>query len=364
MLKFGPNQLSTFGDGKLPNPFFGVFCLVVVVVLALVVVNVRRSVTGRQMLAVRSNERAAAAVGINVSGTKMLAFGLAAFVAGLGGALSGYNFGSVTALTFGSIASMTILAFAYLGGISSVTGAVIGGCIVTGGIVFTGLEEWFHVDQKYSLYVGGLGLIITAILNPEGIAGAFRARRSARHAPRRRGEAKPDLSRCDAGTRGALMALLETTALRVTYGGLRALDDVDVTVEQGQLVGLIGPNGAGKTTFIDALTGFTPATGGIRFADQDITGLPAHRRARLGLARTWQSLELFDDLTVVENLQVAADRQSARRLPARPGPAATSAATRRPSNARSPRSDSRTCAPGCRASCPRATASWSVWPGR
>ncbi len=107
------------------------------------------------------------------------------------------------------------------------------------------------------------------------------------------------------------MALLDTTALRVTYGGLRALDDIDVTVEQGQLVGLIGPNGAGKTTFIDALTGFTPATGGIRFADQDITSLPAHRRARLGLARTWQSLELFDDLTVVENLQVAADRQSA-----------------------------------------------------
>ncbi|MGZ6978115.1 MAG: ABC transporter ATP-binding protein [Acidimicrobiia bacterium] len=107
------------------------------------------------------------------------------------------------------------------------------------------------------------------------------------------------------------MALLDTTALRVTYGGLRALDDIDVTVEQGQLVGLIGPNGAGKTTFIDALTGFTPATGGIRFADRDITGLPTHRRARLGLARTWQSLELFDDLTVVENLQVAADRQSA-----------------------------------------------------
>ena len=106
------------------------------------------------------------------------------------------------------------------------------------------------------------------------------------------------------------MALLATTALRVTYGGLRAVDDVDIEVEEGRLVGLIGPNGAGKTTFIDALTGFTRATGGIRFADLDITHLPAHRRARLGLARTWQSLELFDDLNVVENLQVAADRQS------------------------------------------------------
>ena len=174
-LVFGPNHVTTFGDGKLPNPFFGVFCLIVVVVLGLVVVNLRRSVTGRQMLAVRSNERAAAAVGISVSGTKMLAFGVAAFVAGLGGALSGYNFGSVTGLTFGSIASLTIFAFAYLGGITSVTGAVLGGCLVTGGIAFTALDEWFHIDQRYSLFLGGLGLIITAVLNPEGVVGAFRA---------------------------------------------------------------------------------------------------------------------------------------------------------------------------------------------
>ncbi len=106
------------------------------------------------------------------------------------------------------------------------------------------------------------------------------------------------------------MALLETADLRVTYGGLRALDDMSMTVEAGQLVGLIGPNGAGKTTFIDALTGFAPAAGRVRFADRDISGLPAHRRARLGLGRTWQSVELFDDLDVVENLQVAAEHQS------------------------------------------------------
>jgi branched-chain amino acid transport system ATP-binding protein len=107
------------------------------------------------------------------------------------------------------------------------------------------------------------------------------------------------------------MALLETDGLTVTYGGLRALDDVNFAVEAGRLVGLIGPNGAGKTTFIDALTGFTPSTGSIRFADRDITGLAAHQRARLGLGRTWQSVELFDDLDVSENLQVAAEHQSA-----------------------------------------------------
>jgi len=100
--------------------------------------------------------------------------------------------------------------------------------------------------------------------------------------------------------------------MSVTFGGLRAVDDVDITVESGKLVGLIGPNGAGKTTFIDGITGFVPTTGVIEFKGQEINSLPVHRRARLGLGRTWQSLELFDDLTVEENVLVAAQRQSTR----------------------------------------------------
>jgi branched-chain amino acid transport system ATP-binding protein len=106
--------------------------------------------------------------------------------------------------------------------------------------------------------------------------------------------------------------LLRTEQLSVTFGGLRAVDDLDLRVDSGTLVGLIGPNGAGKTTFIDAISGFVATSGGIRFKGQPIEGLPAHRRARLGLGRTWQSLELFEDLTVRENLQVAAERQSVR----------------------------------------------------
>ncbi|MFA9565026.1 MAG: ABC transporter ATP-binding protein [Acidimicrobiales bacterium] len=104
--------------------------------------------------------------------------------------------------------------------------------------------------------------------------------------------------------------LLRTTGLTVTFGGLRANDEIDLTVDEGSLVGLIGPNGAGKTTFIDALTGFVPTEGSIVFAGREISGLAAHRRARLGLGRTWQSLELFDDLTIRANLQVSAQRQS------------------------------------------------------
>ncbi len=108
------------------------------------------------------------------------------------------------------------------------------------------------------------------------------------------------------------MSLLQTDKMSVTFGGLRAVNDVDFAVTEGSLVGLIGPNGAGKTTFIDGITGFVPTTGKIVFDGHDITRLPVHKRAGLGLGRTWQSLELFDDLTVEENLFVAADKQTAK----------------------------------------------------
>ncbi|WP_208823032.1 ABC transporter ATP-binding protein [Pseudonocardia alni] len=106
------------------------------------------------------------------------------------------------------------------------------------------------------------------------------------------------------------MGLLELSALTVQYGGVRAVDAVSLDVPEGAFVGLIGPNGAGKTTFIDAVTGLVPASGSVRFDDREIARLPAHRRARAGLARTFQSIELFDDLTVRENLLVAAERAS------------------------------------------------------
>jgi branched-chain amino acid transport system ATP-binding protein len=105
------------------------------------------------------------------------------------------------------------------------------------------------------------------------------------------------------------MALLETRGLTVSYGGLNANDEVTINVEEGKLVGLIGPNGAGKTTFIDAITGFTPLTSGtVQFAGEDISGMPPEQRAHRGLSRTFQSLELFEDLTVRDNLLVAAER--------------------------------------------------------
>jgi len=99
----------------------------------------------------------------------------------------------------------------------------------------------------------------------------------------------------------------------VSFGGVHAVVDVDLEVGAGQLVGLIGPNGAGKTTFIDAISGFVRSRGRVELDGDDLTALPPHARARRGLARTWQSIELFDDLTVGENLLVAAHRPSVQR---------------------------------------------------
>src|SRR5260221_5530827 len=102
-----------------------------------------------------------------------------------------------------------------------------------------------------------------------------------------------------------MQALLETRDLSVGYGGVRANDQVNVNVDEGELLGLIGPNGAGKTTFIDAITGFAPVTHGqVLLAGEDVTAWSAYRRARAGLARTFPASELFDGLSVPGNLLV------------------------------------------------------------
>jgi branched-chain amino acid transport system ATP-binding protein len=110
------------------------------------------------------------------------------------------------------------------------------------------------------------------------------------------------------------MSALAAHGVSVSFGGVHAVVDVDLEVGDGGLVGLIGPNGAGKTTFIDAITGFVRARGSIELDGEDLSRLAPHERARRGLARTWQAIELFDDLTVGENVAVASARGSQEAL--------------------------------------------------
>ena len=101
-----------------------------------------------------------------------------------------------------------------------------------------------------------------------------------------------------------MTSVFRARGVSVSFGGVRAVAGVDLEIESGELVGLIGPNGAGKTTFIDAITGFVRAEGSVELAGTSLDGLPPHVRAQRGLARTWQTVELFDDLTVKENLEM------------------------------------------------------------
>jgi ABC-type branched-subunit amino acid transport system ATPase component len=102
-----------------------------------------------------------------------------------------------------------------------------------------------------------------------------------------------------------MTAVLQARGVSVRFGGVQALSGLDLEVEEGQLVGLIGPNGAGKTTFVDAVTGFVRYSGSVELDGRDLAGIAPPVRARRGLSRTWQSTELFDDLSIRENLTVA-----------------------------------------------------------
>src|SRR5580765_7434523 len=170
-LNLAPDASFRGLDGDLPSPVFGFLVLAATVLLALLVANVRRSSMGQRMLAVRSNERAAAAAGINVRNTKLAGFGIAAFTAGMAGALYAYNFGSVSFTRFGALAALGLIAFAYFGGITMVSGAVIAGIGATEGLFPHAFDRWLGLSGNWALLVGGFALIITLLVNPEGIAG-------------------------------------------------------------------------------------------------------------------------------------------------------------------------------------------------
>jgi len=170
--ELGPNSSFPIGDGKIPSPGFGLLLIVVTVVAAVGVMRLRRSRLGQQMLAVRANERAAAAAGVSVAGIKMSAFAISSALAGTAGAFTAFKLGQFTSDSFGIFVSLSVLAFAYLGGISTVGGAVMAGTLFAEGIGIVITEEWFNLDvQEYTAYVAGFFLVLTAVYNSEGIDG-------------------------------------------------------------------------------------------------------------------------------------------------------------------------------------------------
>ena len=288
--------------------------LVTFVALALMVANLRRSRTGRRLIAVRTNERAAASLGISVFGVKLYAFALSAGLAAVAGILIGFRGQVITYGEFNVFASITSLGHAVIGGLGYVLGAVFAAPNAVGGLGTRMLEDWISLRDQWDLVLGSLILFAILVLHQNGVADVATHYRRPWEvlrlaAPRR---TRPPLP--PAEVEPVTGAALTVDGLRVSFGPVVAVDDVSLEVRPGEVVGLIGPNGAGKTTFIDAVTGFCPAAGGeIRLDGERIDRLNATRRARLGIRRSFQSLELFEDISVEENIRAGSDLRASRR---------------------------------------------------
>ena len=290
-----------------PERYF-VVCLGIFVLSSLMVANLRRSATGLRLIAVRNNERAAASLGISVFGAKLYAFAVGAAIASFAGILLAFKDTTVVYGRFQAFESINLVGNAVVGGIGWVLGAVFGSTLAAGGLG-TIFLDWIDLGT-WLITIGGVLLIVTIMLNPNGIAsvvlhderGLGRVRARLRRKPRREQLSDDPVS-------PSTPTMLEVHDLTVRFGAVVAVDDVSFRVEPGEVVGLIGPNGAGKTTIVDAVTGFVRSNrgetslGGVRMSGR--AWGPA-RRARAGLRRTFQSLELFEDISVGENLHAGA----------------------------------------------------------
>jgi ABC-type branched-subunit amino acid transport system ATPase component/ABC-type branched-subunit amino acid transport system permease subunit len=300
---------------------YAALMLIALVLVGLMVANIRRGATGRRMIAVRSNERAAAGLGISVVGIKIYAFAVGAGIAGLGGVLLAFQQANVQFTSFDVFGSILLVQYAVIGGIGWVSG-IAGGATAAPGALVSGfannvIPNLSNVDAWLAI-VSGIGVVQLLWQAPDGLASLWsaNARRLERYVRRRPLAATSPVTVASAG-RPAPVSLagqrrtLEVRGVSVRFGGVLAVDDVSFDVAPGEVVGLIGPNGAGKTTLLDLITGFTRQGAGIILLDDvDVSRWSPERRARAGISRSWQSVELFEELTVRDNLRVAEDTQS------------------------------------------------------
>ncbi|WP_432841581.1 ABC transporter permease subunit [Dactylosporangium sp. CA-092794] len=298
---------------------YAIVCIVLATAVALVVSNIRRGRAGRQLLAVRDNERAAASVGVAATTAKVYAFGVAAAMAALGGVLLAFRNQHVDFSGYNAITSINIVVLTVIGGVGYVFGGVTGGILITAGAVEWLIRRGVDLSSEWQLFLG-LFLLVQIIHAANGIAHVqveLIAKLRAWLEPRLPWRAAPgpatgsDAGGGAAATRTAVSVTPQTLELRgvtVYFGGNRALNDLTLVVNPGEVVGLIGPNGAGKTTLIDVATGFVrPSAGEVLLGGRPLRKLSPSGRARAGLTRSWQSLELFSVMSVEENLRTAAE---------------------------------------------------------
>ena len=305
-LTHGPDGVKNISRPNVPGlrldsgDHYLALCLVALVCVTWYIWRLKTTRLGRAMQAVRDNEIAASTCGIDIFTTKVLAFAISALLGGLGGGLFAGAFAYISPDQFGFGESIVLLTMALLGGVQSPFGALLG----TGLLVI--LPEWLRFLRQVYLAVYGAAVILIMVFLPDGLWGL--THRLRRPAPVNAGAVTPLplLSQRGAETTEAAMSI---EGLAKHFGGLKALDGVDMAVRRGTVHALIGPNGSGKTTFINVVTGlYRPTAGRIAIAGQDVTGTAAHQRTRRGLARTFQNIRVFRGMTVLENVMVGAER--------------------------------------------------------
>ena len=316
-------RIFGFSFGVNATPYYYV-AIGLVVSLVFVSIRLRDSRIGRAWMAIREDEVAAAAMGVDRTRTKLLAFAMGAGFAGLTGTFYVAKLQTATPEMFGFPVSVMILVMVVFGGIGSVWGVVLGAVFLQllQSWWLKDLSEWVHafgrlvdsgalqrVDLAQSIeLIFGFILVLMMLYRRDGLIPATRHPPALsfeqQHAQVGQGREKLDLPGLGGETRTG-EAALEVRDVTVRFGGLLALSKVDITVPKGGVVAVIGPNGSGKSTLFNVITGLTEAVAGsIRFHDQEMMGLKPHEILRRGIARTFQNIRLFTNLTVMENVLI------------------------------------------------------------
>ena len=265
---------------------YAAFTFIVFVLAAVVVANIRRGRLGRRMIAVRSNERAAAASGVGVFRTKLVAFAISGALAGLAGVLISFQYQYADFVAFDPFTSLLAVAWIVIGGVGFVLGTVNPGALLAPGALTSLIGLYWAGFDNWLPLVGGVGTLLAVRFNQNGIT--YENVRSLRKLGAKLRAASP-LGRPTPQVSVAAEAATPTRVrpkrlriedLTVRYGGVVAVDSISIEVNPGEVVGLIGPNGAGKTSLMDAVSGFAPCQGRVLLDDQRIddwprTGAPA-----------------------------------------------------------------------------------------
>ncbi|MBI3824749.1 MAG: branched-chain amino acid ABC transporter ATP-binding protein/permease [Candidatus Rokubacteria bacterium] len=336
----GENGVNPVGRPYLPgvpfetDPVPWYFLILVIGALSLWAMSrLRDSRLGRAWMAIREDETAADCTGVNPISTKLLAFALGAWFSGFAGSVYAAKLQAITPGAFEFQVSIMLLCMVVLGGAGSLGGVILGGMLITlfDRVVLTqttsfvravgratGFPALAAVDLTlWRWFFFGLGLVVVMLVRPQGLAGRRVGPVAvpddddevalADAAPAPRVEAIPAWLRERARPDGAPTpaALLEVRGLSKAFGGVVALSEVGLVIPPGAIVGLIGPNGAGKTTFFNVVTGLLrPDTGRIAFAGASLVGLRPNAIVARGIARTFQSIRLFPQLTALDNVLV------------------------------------------------------------